>query len=81
MDFSAPPDHWALAGALVMREFIVVSSDSALRESIIEALPPDVTMRAEDGDLESIVAAIRSGGIDIVWDLSLIHISEPTRPY
>ena len=75
MDISASPDYWALAGALVMREFIVVSSDSALRESIIEALPPDVTMRAEDGELESIVEAIRSGAIDIVWDLAAQWLS------
>jgi len=75
VDLSASPDHWTLVGALVMREFIVVTSDSTLRESIVEALPPDVSPIAGDGDLESIVEAIRSGPKEIVWDLAAQWLS------
>ena len=75
MDFSASTHHWSLVGALVMTELVFVSSDSQLRESVLAALPSSVSVVTMDGDLESIVSALRRGPLDIVWDLAAEWLS------
>ena len=54
----------------------------------IKATAPSVTSGSEQGKLELGVACTDTGGVDSIItitggvdDLSLIHISEPTRPY
>ena len=53
-----------------MPSMLLVSSDAELRNSLLDVLPSNVTVTVSDGDLESIVAAVRGGPIDVVWDLA-----------
>lgn len=75
MDFPTSTDHRSVVGTLNMRKLVVVSSDSAIRDAVIEVAPSNVSVIISDGDLEPILAAVRSEAVDLLWDLAAEWLS------
>jgi len=69
------PLDTAHLGFTLMHEHLVCAS-AGITQNYPELLGLDFMDRIVDG-----LTQAKEGGIDTVVDLSLIHISEPTRPY
>ena len=66
-------------GGIILKKYLPFSEFSSLAEEYAECMVQQTGARAIITDREKVIAA--AGGAGRGLKLSLIHISEPTRPY